>query len=105
MGTQLDLFSTTAPAQYDDMPLAQPERTEAPVITGTVADQMKRTGTQCDAILARLREGSATNHELSEISLKYTGRISDLRKMGHDIECVKIERVSGLSVYRLKEGT
>ncbi len=101
---QLDLFQTTAPEQYDGNPLA-PVRGEAsePIVVGTVADQKKRTSTQCDAILARLREGSATNFELSEISLKYTGRISDLRKLGHDIECVHRNKVTGLTLYRIKE--
>lgn len=91
---QRSLFETSAPAQYDGNMIVE---------TGTVADEKKRTGNQCETILARLREGSATNHELAEISLKYTGRLSDLRKQGHVIECMRINRATGLSVYRLKE--
>lgn len=107
---QLDLFSTAAPAQYDNNPLPPlpqpaPSEGEARKVVGTVADEKKRTGTQCDAILTRLREGTVTNFELSEISLKYTGRISDLRKDGHVIEIVHRNKVSGLTLYRLKEGT
>ena len=42
-----------------------------------------RLGKQCEAILARLQEGPATSYELAQIALKYTSRISDLRKSGH----------------------
>ena len=98
MTQQLNLFGeTTAPPQYDNIPLPEP------AVVGTVADEKKRTGNQCETILARLREGAVTNHELAEIALKYTNRISDLRKQGHVIECVTINRATGLSVYRLKE--
>ena len=99
---QLDLFGdTTAPAQYAHNPLPPqplPEKGEARV---SVKDEKKRYGNQCETILAKLREGSVTNHELSDISLKYTSRISDLRKAGHVIECVV--RSGGLRIYRIKE--
>ncbi len=95
--SQLNLFGPDAPPQYDNIPLPEP------AVVGTVADEKKRTGNQCETILARLREGAVTNHELAEIALKYTNRISDLRKQGHVIECVTINRATGLSVYRLKE--
>jgi hypothetical protein len=98
MTSQRTMFDVeAAPPQYDNIPLPEP------VVVGTVADEKKRTGNQCETILARLREGAVTNHELAEISLKYTGRLSDLRKQGHVIECVTINRATGLSVYRLKE--
>ncbi len=58
-----------------------------------------RLDSQCDRMLARLQQGPATNVELSGISLKYTSRITDLRKMGHDILCQK--RPNGLTIYRL----
>jgi hypothetical protein len=50
-------------------------------------------------MLARLQKGAATNVELAGISLKYTSRITDLRQLGHTIECEK--RKNGMSVYRL----
>lgn len=37
------------------------------------------------AVLLRLRERPATSAELAAISLKYTGRVSDLRKAGAEI--------------------
>jgi hypothetical protein len=61
-----------------------------------------RLGKQCRAILERLRQGPATNRELAAISLKYTGRISDLRKSGFDIPSPKQDRKSGLAVYELR---
>lgn len=44
-----------------------------------------RLSKQCAAIIARLRLGSATNRELSEIALKYTSRVSDCRDAGYNI--------------------
>jgi len=52
-------------------------------------------------MLSRLRQGRATNTELATMSLKYTGRISDLRKAGHDIRCVDRDRASGVTWYAL----
>ena len=54
-------------------------------------------------MLKLLRRGRVTNTALSKISLKYTGRISDLRKAGYDIRCVDRDRASGLSWYELHE--
>lgn len=70
-----------------------PSSTEAP-----------RLSKQCREILARLRAGRATNNELAQIALKYTGRVSDLRKAGHDIRVVRSDRATGLTVYALLEG-
>ncbi len=67
--------------------------------------EAKRLGGQCAAILARLREGPATNRELANISLKYTGRLSDLRAAGYVIECVKQDHETGLTFYKLVERT
>ena len=60
----------------------------------------KRLSGQCAAILARLRQGPATNRELSAISLKYTSRTSDLRAAGYAIRCTR-QYDSGLTVYEL----
>ena len=69
-----------------------------------VQPEKRRVSKQCALILARLREGPATNRELAAISLKYTSRISDARKTGYDIRVVSQDRASGLTVYELKEG-
>lgn len=52
----------------------------------------KRIAGQDAAVLARLRQGPATNWELAQIALKYTSRISSIRKAG-----IKVarERVQG----------
>lgn len=44
-----------------------------------VAQEQARTDAAMWRILARLREGPATNVELADICLRYTGRMSDLR--------------------------
>jgi uncharacterized ParB-like nuclease family protein len=56
---------------------------------------------QTKNVLDRLRQGPATNRELATISLKYTGRISDLRALGCVVVCDK-DRSAGISVYTLK---
>lgn len=76
---------------------------DAPVITGTHAEQQARLGGQCLAIVERLKQGPATNDELSVISRKYTSRISDLRKMNYDVQLVSHYRATGLTVYELKQ--
>ena len=58
-----------------------------------------RLDSQCDRMLARLQKGAATNVELAGISLKYTSRITDLRQLGHTIDCEK--QRNGVTVYRL----
>ena len=63
-----------------------------------------RLSKQCREILARLRSGRATNNELAQIALKYTGRISDIRKGGHDIRVLRQDRATGVTVYALFEG-
>lgn len=54
---------------------------------------------QCQAILDRLACGPATNKELAAFALKYTSRISDLRKAGHDVRVWSHEHRTGLVVY------
>jgi hypothetical protein len=63
-----------------------------------------RLSRQCRLILARLRRGPATNRELAALALKYTGRISDLRKRGHDVRLLSQDHESGVAVYGLVEG-
>lgn len=68
---------------------------------GVTDEEKPRLRGQCLAILERLRQGPATNRELAAISLKYTGRISDLRRAGYAIPAPEEDRVSGHAVYRL----
>jgi hypothetical protein len=63
-------------------------------------DKPRLTG-QNQVILLRLRQGPATNVELADLALKYSGRISDLRAAGYTIICHRGER--GLNIYQLKE--
>lgn len=56
---------------------------------------------QCAEILAMLQAGPASNVMLAGLALKYTSRISDLRKAGYAIENYDLNKVTGLSWYRL----
>ena len=60
-----------------------------------------RVGTQAAQILRLLQCRPATNLELSGISLKYTGRISDLRAAGYTIKCHREH--GGLTTYTLEQ--
>ena len=62
--------------------------------------EARRLRTQSEQIIYRLRRGPATNRELSGIALKYTGRISDLRKLGYQITCKRVG-FNGLTEYDL----
>ena len=66
-----------------------------------VAEQRRLSG-HSGQILARLEKGPVTNWELAQISLKYTGRISDLRKAGYRIEVIERDYASGRTVYALE---
>ena len=56
---------------------------------------------QCSVILARLQNRLVSNEELSGIALKYTSRISDLRKREYDIRVVRRDYGTGLVWYGL----
>jgi hypothetical protein len=88
--------------------LASPRREfEKPfrLIDGKVRGSVEepRLSAQCRAILAKLKEGPATNKELAAISLKYTGRISDLRQSGIEVDVASRDRKTGVTVYKLRE--
>ena len=76
---------------FDHLPATDPNALES--------DRPRLAG-QNAAILERLREGPATNEELARLSLKYTSRLSDLRKAGYEIECKRGK--GGLNTYELK---
>lgn len=67
------------------------------------ADVARLTGHNLE-ILNLLKLRPATNRELATISLKYTGRISDLRRAGYEIVNQRLD--GGLTRYTLilKEG-
>ena len=63
-----------------------------------------RLSRHASLILERLQRGPASNRELAAISLKYTGRISDLRANGYAVECFNHDYKTGEAWYRLAEG-
>ena len=52
-------------------------------------------------IIERLQSGPATNTELTQIAMRFTARIHELRKCGYDIRIVRQDRDSGLVWYEL----
>ena len=68
----------TQPSLFDPPPIRHCDPNLEPV-------EIPRVGGQCLKILRRLVGGPATNRDLADISLKYTGRVSDLRKSGFRI--------------------
>ena len=73
-----------------------------PTDPNVTAPEKPRLKGQSARILERLRQGRASNRELSEIALKYTSRISDIRAAGFTIELVDRDTESGLTWYELK---
>lgn len=67
-----------------------------------VVAEAKRLTRQQTLVLARLREGPATNMELIPISTRFSARIFELRKQGYKIDTECIDRAKGLSLYTLK---
>lgn len=61
----------------------------------------RRLSGQCEQILARLRRGAATNLELSEIAMRFSARIFDLRKQGYRIEITSRDTDTGAVIYEL----
>ena len=69
---------------------------------GDLAEEAKpRLSRQCHLILEKLQAGPITNHELSQIALSYTRRISDLRQHGYAVEIVERNDVTGANTYAL----
>lgn len=85
---QLDLFDEKSTVTIPRDPNVHPR-------------EIPRLSHQCLKILDRLRLGRATNTELAKLALNYTGRISDLRAKGYEIQAVRDEFDSGLVKYEL----
>ncbi len=62
----------------------------------------RRLSRQCRAILERLRAGPALNSELVGYAMKYTSRVSDIRKAGFVIDCEIVDQKAGLFRYTLR---
>jgi hypothetical protein len=82
------------PTLFDQTPIPPLD----PRISSVEAPRLSR---QCHAILDRLRRGRATNRELVAIAINHTGRISECRRVGHDIRVVDEDRKTGYAQYAL----
>jgi hypothetical protein len=67
--------------------------------------EQSRLSGQSARILARLEQGPASNRQLAEIALKYTSRLSDVRRYlkarGRSVEVLSRDHASGLTTYGL----
>lgn len=64
-----------------------------------VAQEAQRLASAKDRVLARLRQGSATNVELNAICYRYGARIMELRREGYAI--TKTHQSKGVWIYAL----
>lgn len=101
---QTDLFSCLAGDGYTvtrpaDLPTPAERQTVWQTHTEERDEEVHRLARVEERMLARLRQGPATNVELSHIGLKYTARISELRTRGYVIEADYVKR--GLWRYTL----
>lgn len=88
------------------MPLSyepEPVRVPTPDVRVT-REERPRLARQALLILGRLQQGPATNGELSQIALRYSARVFELKAAGHDIRITKRDHVTGLTVYALVVG-
>lgn len=94
MGTRNELHNLVA----EEFAAVVPR--EQPVLSfGDDKDALEGQAAAILALLKERRSVGAMNHELAEISLKYTSRISDLRAQGYKVLC---ERQAGRTFrYRL----
>lgn len=69
--------------------------------SGPPVEDVPRTKGQALEILARLRQGPATNTELTQICLRYSARIHELRRSGHTISGVRGS--GGVWVFTLED--
>lgn len=91
MDQQWDLFDESGKANS-----VVPTDSHSPAVA-----EAKRLNRQQILILARLREGPATNMELIPISTRFGGRIFELRKKGYRIDTTVLDRAGGLTLYTL----
>lgn len=104
MPSQLSLFDDSG-APRRDRTYGIPMPAECPLCDHTVVEEEKpRLAGQCAEILELLQsKARVTNKEMAVISLKYTSRVSDLRKAGHTITCVDRDHKTGEAWYELEE--
>lgn len=75
-------------------------RLSDPKVRGSVEEP--RLTNQCQLILARLKQGPASNTELANIATRFGARVHDLRSAGYNIVITHRDRRSGLTFYALE---
>lgn len=74
---------------------------DIPVNSTVDPRESARLSRQSKLILARLREGAATNVQLARIGIRYSARIGELRGVGYQIEIIERNHETGVNVYAL----
>lgn len=83
------LFAPPLPAQHDN-----------PVAIAAAVRSEPQRGTHAYAVLSRLLEGPATTADLCAITHRFSARVCDLRKLGHDITTEV--QADGTAVFTLR---
>lgn len=87
-----------------DMEVKRHARRSDPATSHQAAEDVVKSGRlsrQCQEILTRITDRWASSCELSEVALKYTSRLSDLRQRGYKIDTKRSDE--GWWYYRLAE--
>lgn len=83
----------------------QTRTVDVPLNSTVHPEEAHRLASQSISIVRRLRQGTATNIELSAIALRYSARINELRNRGYEIAIVDRNRLTGVNVYELIKET
>ena len=77
------------------------------ITTNAPAEEKPRLGRQAEIIYEMLQDGPVSNVALAQTALKYTSRISDIRKflINHQIpKRIEVERLGGgVNLYHLRD--
>lgn len=92
--------------RFHPIPAADPQIRNGPLV------ERRRLSDQCWSCLMQFKRPASrpdlpfqtTNGELAKVSLKYTSRISDLRRAGHKIAVVRRDRKTGSTTYQWNGG-
>jgi hypothetical protein len=79
----------------------KPDGRSIPVNVTVHPFEADRLAAQSTRILARLQQGITDTRELADIALKYSSRVSELRKVGYVIKVIETDYETGLRLYRL----
>ena len=94
--SHVERYATAQPSLFD-LPAV-------PIAPACIPEpERKRLSGQNLTILEALRRGPMRNTDLALIALKYTSRLSDIRKAGYEVRIKERNTATGVVVYELVE--